>query len=97
MLLSKGMIVFTSSGMPRVKRYADESRIPVSALWTDLAVINSQADERSSYATQKPEALLERIVKASSNPGDLVADFFCGSGTTGAVAEKFGRRWIMAD
>ena len=49
------------------------------------------------YATQKPEALLERIIKASSNEGDLVADFFCGSGTTGAVAERLGRRWIMSD
>jgi len=83
--------------MPRVKRYADESRIPVPSLWIDLAVINSQAEERVNYATQKPEALVERIIKASSNPGDLVADFFCGSGTTGAVAERLGRRWIMAD
>ena len=49
------------------------------------------------YATQKPEALVERIIKASSNENDLVADFFCGSGTTGAVAERLGRRWIMAD
>ena len=96
-MLSKGVIVFTSNGMPRVKRYADESRIPVSALWTDLAVINSQADERVNYSTQKPEALLERIIKASSNEGDLVADLFCGSGTTGAVAERLGRRWLMAD
>ena len=55
------------------------------------------ADERLGYATQKPEALLERIIKASSNEGDLVADFFCGSGTTGAVAERLGRRWIMSD
>jgi hypothetical protein len=55
------------------------------------------ADERADYATQKPEALLERIIRASSNEGDLVADFFCGSGTTGAVAERLGRRWIMAD
>ncbi|MDP2141534.1 MAG: DNA methyltransferase [Gammaproteobacteria bacterium] len=96
-LLEKGIIVFTSSGMPRVKRYADESRIPVPALWTDLAVINSQASERVGYPTQKPESLLERIIKASSNEGDLVADFFCGSGTTAAVAEKLGRKWIATD
>ena len=55
------------------------------------------AEERQEYPTQKPEALLERIIEASSNEGDLVADFFCGSGTTGAVAERLGRRWIMAD
>ena len=55
------------------------------------------ADERVDYPTQKPEALLERIIKASSNEGDLVADFFCGSGTTAAVAEKLGRRWIVSD
>ena len=86
-MLVKGVIVFTSNGMPRVKRYADESRIPVSALWADLPVINSQASERVGYPTQKPEALLERIIKVSSNEDDLVADFFCGSGTTAAVAE----------
>ena len=96
-LLARGLIVFTGKGMPRVKRYVDESRIPVPSLWTDLAVINSQADERANYATQKPETLLERIIRASSNEGDLVADFFCGSGTTGAVAERLGRRWIMSD
>jgi adenine-specific DNA-methyltransferase len=96
-MLAKGTIVFTSNEMPRVKRYADESKIPVSALWTDLAVINSQATERVGYPTQKPESLLERILKASSNEGDLVADFFCGSGTTAAVAEKLGRKWIATD
>ena len=63
----------------------------------EINFINSQAKERLDFPTQKPEALLERIIKASSNEGDLVADFFCGSGTTGAVAEKLGRRWIMAD
>jgi site-specific DNA-methyltransferase (adenine-specific)/adenine-specific DNA-methyltransferase len=96
-MLAQGLIVFTSNGMPRVKRYADESKVPVSALWADLAVINSQASERIGYPTQKPEALLERIIKASSNEGDLVADFFCGSGTTAAVAEKLGRKWIATD
>ncbi len=59
--------------------------------------IKSQARERLGYPTQKPEALLERIIKASSNEGDLVADFFCGSGTTAAVAEKLGRKWIVSD
>jgi DNA modification methylase len=62
-----------------------------------IAIINSQAKERVDFPTQKPEALLERIIKASSNEGDLVADFFCGSGTTGVVAERLSRRWIMSD
>jgi hypothetical protein len=96
-MIERGIIVFTSNGMPRVKRYADESRVPISALWTDLAVINSQAAERVGYPTQKPESLIERIVKASSREGDLIADFFIGSGTTAAVAEKLGRKWIATD
>lgn len=66
-------------------------------VWEDVNLANPMADERTGYATQKPEVLLERIIKASSDQGDLIADFFCGSGTTGAVAEKLGRRWIMAD
>jgi len=69
---------------------------PVDDVW-DIPIVNPMAHERNGYATQKPEALLERIVSATSNEGDLVADLFCGSGTTGAVAEKLGRRWIMAD
>ena len=82
------------------RRYLDEAKgVPVSDVWTDIAsfqtVVNSP--EITNYSTQKPQALLERIIKTSSNKGDLVADFFCGSGTTGAVAEKLGRRWIMAD
>jgi site-specific DNA-methyltransferase (adenine-specific)/adenine-specific DNA-methyltransferase len=62
-----------------------------------VAVLNAAADERLSYPTQKPESLLERIISSSSNEGDLVADFFCGSGTTAAVAEKLGRKWIATD
>ena len=69
---------------------------PVDDVW-DIPVVNSQAIERLDYPTQKPEALLERIIKASSNEGDLVLDCFCGSGTTAAVAEKLGRRWITCD
>ncbi|MBK8929868.1 MAG: site-specific DNA-methyltransferase [Chitinophagaceae bacterium] len=63
----------------------------------EINFINSQALERLNYPTQKPESLLERIIKASSNEGDLIADFFCGSGTTAAVAEKLGRKWITTD
>jgi hypothetical protein len=96
-MIASGKIVFTSTGMPRVKRYADESRAPVQSIWLDVAVVNSQAEERVDYATQKPESLLRRIVEASSNANDLVADFFCGSGTTLAVAEKLGRKWIGCD
>ena len=85
-------------GRIRRKRYLDELQgMPVQNLWTDISEINSQADERMAYPTQKPESLLERIIKASSNEGDLVADFFCGSGTTAAVAEKLGRKWITSD
>ncbi|WP_250636915.1 DNA methyltransferase [Bosea sp. PAMC 26642] len=69
----------------------------MQSVWTDIRPINSQASEDTAYSTQKPESLAERILKASSNPGDLVADFFCGSGTTLAVAEKLGRKWIGCD
>ena len=83
---------------PRIKNYLHEGKgVLVDNIWTDTPPVNSQALEDTGYDTQKPEALLERIIKASSKEGDLVADFFCGSGTTGAVAERLGRRWIMAD
>jgi adenine-specific DNA-methyltransferase len=86
------------NGRIRLKRYLDETPGAIAQnLWTDISPINSQAQESQGYATQKPEALLERIIKASSNEGDLVADFFCGSGTTAAVAEKLGRKWIATD
>jgi len=91
-------IVFTSTGMPRLKRYFDESQgNQISDVWTEVFDVNAVAEERLAYPTQKPEALLERIIKASSNEGDLIADFFCGSGTTAAVAEKLGRKWIVSD
>ena len=97
-LCANNLIVITSTGRPRFKRYLDslEGRI-VSALWDDLPNVNSQASEAIGYPTQKPEVLLERVIKASSNEGDLIADFFCGSGTTAAVAEKLGRKWIASD
>src|SRR5680860_24192 len=83
---------------PRYKNYLHERKgVVVDNLWRDITPINSQALETANYPTQKPEALLERIIKASSNPGDLVADFFAGSGTTAAVAEKLGRKWIATD
>lgn len=94
-LCEEGRIAITSGGKPRYKRYLDE--MPgkaIQALWTDINPVNSQAIEDTQYPTQKPEALLERIIKASSNEGDLIADFFCGSGTAMTVAERLNRRWI---
>ena len=70
--------------------------VPMPDMW-EISMINPVGKERIGYPTQKPEALIERIIKASSNEGDLVADFFCGSGTTAAVAEKLGRKWIVTD
>jgi site-specific DNA-methyltransferase (adenine-specific)/adenine-specific DNA-methyltransferase len=66
-------------------------------MWTDIKLMHNLSQERTDYPTQKPERLLERVIRASTNEGDLVADFFCGSGTTAAVAEKLGRKWIVAD
>jgi len=84
--------------MPREKRYLDEMQgTPLQDLWTDVFPVNAMAVERGDYPTQKSEALLERIIDASSNPGDLVLDCFVGSGTTAAVAQRLGRRWIAAD
>ncbi len=91
-------IEYTRNDIPRRKYFLDElPGVPVQALWIDIPPVNSQAIEAVNYPTQKPEALLERIIKASSNEGDLVLDCFCGSGTTAAVAEKFKRRWIACD
>jgi site-specific DNA-methyltransferase (adenine-specific) len=83
---------------PRLKRYLDEmSGNLLGTIWTDIPPINSQAQERLGYPTQKPEALLERIINASSNEGDVVLDPFCGCGTTINVAERLKRRWIGID
>ncbi len=83
-------------GRPQFKKYIGQG-VAIQDMITDVPPVNSQAEERVDYPTQKPEALLERILKASSNPDDLVADFFGGSGTTAAVAEKLGRKWITTD
>jgi adenine-specific DNA-methyltransferase len=85
-------------GMPRLKRFEEDIKgVPVQDIWLDIKLMHNIGSERTGYATQKPEALLDRVITASSNEGDLVADFFCGSGTTMAVAEKLGRRWIGCD
>lgn len=94
----EGRLIYTKSGMPRYKRYLDEMQgTPVTTIWDDIPFVNSQAAERLGYPTQKPVALLERILQASSNPGDLVLDPFCGCGTTIAAAQKLGRNWIGID
>ncbi|MCC6322316.1 MAG: restriction endonuclease [Phycisphaerales bacterium] len=86
------------SKRPQLKRYLDEMQgIPMGSVWTDIAPINSQAQERLGYPTQKPLALLERIVSASSNPNDIVLDAFCGCGTALVAAQNLGRQWIGID
>ena len=93
-----GVIHWPKKGVPRLKRFAAEvDGVSLQDVWTDIKIIHNQSSERLGYPTQKPEALLERIILASSNPGDLVVDIFGGSGTTAAVAEKLGRRWIVCD
>ena len=98
-LLKEGRIVQTRPGaVPAYKRYLDEMPgVPLQDLWTDIKPIASQARERLGYPTQKPQALLERIIEASSNEGDVVLDPFCGCGTAVAAAEKLKRRWIGVD
>ena len=95
----EGIVVQTKPGMvPQMKLYFDEQRgRPLSDVWTDIPPLNSQAIERLGYPTQKPLALLERIINASSNPGDVVLDPFCGCGTAIAAAQQLGRKWIGID
>jgi hypothetical protein len=94
-----GLIYWPPRGsVPQVKRYVDAAEgNPIQDMITDIGPLSSQSSERVGYPTQKPEALLERIIKASSNEGDLILDCFCGSGTTAAVSEKLGRRWVGCD
>ncbi len=97
-LMKEGKIVFTESGKPNLKYYLDSKEGPViHSIWTDVPAVNPMAIERVGFPTQKPVALLERIIKSSSNEGDIVADFFCGSGTTVFMAEKLNRKWIGCD
>ncbi len=98
-LYGEGRIVQTKPGtVPRQKRYLDEMPgVPLQSLWLDVKPVQSQSAEALGYDTQKPEALLDRIIKLSSSDGDLVLDCFCGSGTTAAAAERLGRRWIACD
>ena len=94
----EGRLVYARSGMPRYKRYIDEMPgVPLQDLWSDIGPIGSQARERIGYPTQKPLALLERIIKASSNEGDVVLDPFCGCATACVAAENLGRQWVGID
>ena len=95
----QGIVVQTRPGsVPQLKRYLNEQRgRPLGDVWTDISPINSQAKERLGYPTQKPEALLERIIQASSNEGDVILDPFCGCGTAVAAAHKLGRQWLGID
>ncbi len=94
----QNLIHITSTGQEYKKYYLDEFKLAVGSLWNDISNIShGRNPEVVGYATQKPEKLLERIIKASSDENSIVADFFAGSGTTGAVAESLGRKWIMSD
>ena len=95
---AENRLYYTKNGTARYKQYLDEMPgVPAQDLWTDIFAVNSQAVERLDYSTQKPESLLERIIKASSTDNMLVADFFGGSGVTAAVASRLNRRFITCD
>ena len=97
-LEAEGRIFYTRNGIPRMKRYLDEAKgNPVQDVWPDIQSLRSWHSERLGYPTQKPQALLERIIAASSNEGDVVLDPFCGCGTAVAAAEKLKRHWIGID
>jgi adenine-specific DNA-methyltransferase len=95
----RGLIAYSASGRPYLKRYLDEVEgTPPQDLWTDISMLRGiSRAENSGYPTEKPEELVDRIMRISSNPDDLVLDCFVGSGTTAAVAQRLGRRWIAAD
>jgi site-specific DNA-methyltransferase (adenine-specific) len=98
-LINDGLVAIPPKGRtPRLKRYLTDSKgLPLQTVWDDLSPINSQAKESLGYPTQKPLALLERIIRASSNKGDVCLDAFCGCGTALVAAEKLGRQWIGMD
>jgi DNA modification methylase len=95
----EGKIYYTKpAGIPRIKRYLDEAKgMPAQDIWADVESLRSWHKERLGYETQKPEALIERIIQASSSENSLILDCFAGSGTTAAAAEKLNRRWIACD
>ena len=98
-LIQEGRIIQTRPGtIPQYKRYLEEMPgVPLQDLWTDIKPIQSQSRERTGYPTQKPLELYERIIKASSNPGDIILDIFAGCATTAVAAERLGRKWVACD
>ena len=93
-----GRLVHSSNGVPRLKRYVDDGQgVPLQDVWNDINRLDAHSEERVGYETQKPVALLDRILEASSREGDLVVDPFCGTGTTLVSAERLGRQWIGVD
>ena len=98
-LIRQGRVIQTRPGaVPQYKRYLDEMPgVPVQSLWDDLPLINNRSNEGLGYPTQKPESLLERLIRTSSDEGDVVLDPFCGCGTSISVAERLHRKWIGVD
>ena len=98
MLDQAGLIALTSKGTPELKRYLEASvgQVPPD-VWIDIPPVNSQAKERTGYPTQKPLALLDRIIKASSNEGDMILDPFCGCATALVAADRLNRQWVGID
>lgn len=98
-LIREGRVAIPPTGkVPRYKRYLDESKgLPVGSVWDDISPINSQARESLGYPTQKPLPLLERVIKTSTNPNDIILDAFCGCGTAIVAAEQLKRQWIGID
>ena len=93
----EGHITWTIRSAGRLYTYDEDTIMTLSDVWSDISHLHQKDPERNGYATQKPAALLERIILASSEEGDLVLDCFCGSGVTPLVAERLGRRWIASD
>lgn len=98
-LIDRGLVVQTNPGtVPMQKKYLEESKgVQVGTWWDDISMLRGWSSEKTGYGTQKPEKLVERIIRSSSNTDSLVMDLFAGSGTTASVAEKLGRRWIVSD
>ncbi|GCE12981.1 DNA methyltransferase [Tengunoibacter tsumagoiensis] len=92
-----GRITWTIRSSGRIYTYDEETPMPITDVWNDISHLHQKDPERTGYSTQKPEALLERIILASSEENDLILDCFCGSGVTAVVAERLNRRWIVGD
>ena len=94
----RGLIHYSSTGLARQKRYLDEMKgVPIDTIWDDISPLQANSEESTGYPTQKPLALYERIIAASSNPGDWVLDPFAGCATTPIAAERLGRQWVGID